>query len=424
MSWLSDLLDWLKKQKKPTPKPEPKPEPKPTPTPDPPKDPQPPAPEPEPPKDPEPKPEPEPPATGPLTTKSFWVHWNTVLKNDQNGRDTVAREAKRRAYLLLNTWDNWAISVAKQANPSIKCFVYKDASSTRSYDNQPVDLQPCGVRYADAPDAWFAKNGGQRIEYSGYSGHWLMDVGNLEYQAAWAQNVAASVNKYGFDGVFIDNLLWTRNAYGKPPANYATDALWQQAYRGFLKQVRAALAPTGKLALGNLSNARLGSGRWNSYLEFLDGGWDEWWLVINDGDLISEYDAGWTRIVDEVVECEKQGKIALVQPHFNEGSTKPFMYAWASYLMGYSGKSAISEVQRTDGYGLPTPYHNEYGWDLGKPLGVYTSPATNIHVRHFEKAVAVVNANRTGSASVTVNLGSAYGNVSLPGTSGAVIRKI
>jgi hypothetical protein len=380
----------------------------------------------------QPKPVPVPPAPAPVppkptarTTRSYWIHWNSVLKQGSaEAMATLEREAKRRSYVLLNTWDSWMIPELKKHNPAIKVFVYKDASSTRAYTQDPADLLPAGVRYQTAPLAWFAKDAtGKRIEYSGYDDHWMMDVANLEYRAAWAENVLASVQKHGFDGVFIDNLLWTRTAYGQAPARFATDEALQDGYRGFLKVVRDRFAGSGKLMLGNLSNARLAAGRWESYLTYLDGAWDEWWLVINDQDLLSEYDAGWSRVVAEITACEQAGKIALVQPHFTAGARQPFLYGWASYLMAADGRAAIAEVQQTDGYGQPTPWHAEYDWDLGAPLGPYETPKTNVHVRRFEKAVAVVNANKTGTGAVTVDLGAPYGTVSVAGTSGLVLRK-
>jgi hypothetical protein len=362
---------------------------------------------------------------GRRTTRSFWVHWNSVLKQGSVDALTVLeREAKRRSYVLVNTWDAWMLPILRKHNPAIKVFVYKDASSTRRGDDQPVDLQPAGVRYADAPASWFTKDiSGQRIEYSGYSHHWLMDVGNPGYQQAWADNVLLSMQKHGFDGVFIDNLLWTRDAYGRTPANYGSDAAFQTAYRGFLKTVRDRFAGSGKLMLGNLSNARLAASRWESYLQFLDGAWDEWWLAIADDNLLSEYSQGWARVVAEITACEKAGKIALVQPHFTAGSTRPFLYAWASYLMVADGRAAIAEVQHTDGYGQPTPWHVEYDWDLGSPLAPFETPKLNIHVRRFERGVAVVNANKTGTPAVAVDLGAPHGTVSLAGTSGLVLRR-
>jgi hypothetical protein len=362
--------------------------------------------------------------------RSFWVHWNSVVKDTASGRALVQREAARRSYLLVNQWDSWMVPLAKAVNPAIRVFVYKDASSTRPGASSDAYQGPCGVSYAAAPDAWFAKDSnGRRIEYSGYPGHWLMDVSNTAYRTAWSSNVRAAVQAGGFDGVFIDNLLWTRTAYGASPRNYASDAAMQDAYVGFLSWVRGDMQAAGKLMLGNLSNARLAYGRWPKYLAHLDGAWDEWWLALSDTNLLPEYVDGWTRVVNEIGLCETAGKIALVQPHFSAGTVKAFRYAYASYLMAVGTKAAFAEANSTDGYGLPTPWHVEFDWDLGAPLGPYRALSTGLYRRDFTKATVVVNATKAASAPVplgavfTNEAGSLVSSVTLAATSGTILRK-
>lgn len=363
-----------------------------------------------------------------VKARSFWVHWNSVVKNDTAGRALVQREAGRRSYLLVNQWDSWMVAVAKAVNPSIKVLVYKDASSTRP-DAASLPYQgPCGVSYTAAPDAWFAKDSaGRRIEYSGYRGHWMMDVSNTAYRTAWSVNVRAAVTAGGFDGVFIDNLLWTRTAYGASPRNYATDGAMQEAYEGFLSWVRGDMQAAGKLMLGNLSNARLAYGRWPKYLAHLDGAWDEWWLVLSDTNPLPEYVDGWTRVVTEIGLCEQAGKIALVQPHYSVGSTRPFRYAFASYLMAVGLRAAFTEANSTDGYGLPTPWHPEFDWDLGAPLGPYRALSTGLYRRDFARATVVVNASRASAGPVSLGgvfvneAGARVTSVSLAATSGTIL---
>lgn len=414
MNWWDSFLIWLRSKfakpaPDPTPTPEPVPEPVPTPTPD-------------------PEPTPEPATDHGGQTRTFWVHWNSVVKKGSTGASAVLDRAAKRDYALLNAWDSWMIPELKRRNPNIKCFVYKDLSSTRSYDNSSVELQPCGVRYADANDSWFLKDAnGKRIEYSGYPGHWLMDIGNPAYQDEWIENVLASIEDLGFDGVFMDNALWTRNAYGATPAKYSSDAEFQAAYRSFLNVAHLDFGLAGKLMIANLSNARLVNGRWETYMEYLDGAWDEWWLVISDTDLLSEYDAGWSRVVGEIEKNEANRKITLVQPHFSVSAREPFLYAWASYLMVNGSRAAITEINRTDDYGLPTSWHPEYDWDLGEPLEDRQQVSPNVWRRRFANGVVVVNCNRTSIEHIRVDLGGTYENgvvaLSLPGTSGAVLRK-
>jgi hypothetical protein len=368
--------------------------------------------------------------------RSFWLHMNSTPISDA----LLVTEAVRRDHIVLNAWESELVPTLKAVNPSIEVFVYKDLSSTRSYAcHDGVDDRdlPTGVGYCDAENdhpEWFLLGpDGERFEYSGYGGHWQMDVGDPAYQNAWADNVIAASTAAGFDGVFMDNALFPCDAYhaGVCPPKYPTDAAIQEAYRSMFANTRDRFTAAGLRTVANLSNARLYEGAWDVYSEHLDGGFDEWWLTFSDDDLLSEYPEGWSRQVAEIASNEALGKITWVQPHFTVGAEQPFRYALASYLMASGEHAVIAEIDRTDGYGDPTPWHPEYDWELGAPTGPYHSVATNVFRRDFACGAAVVNANRTGTGPVTVDLGGPYldhdsatvRSVALPGTSGAVLRK-
>lgn len=375
----------------------------------------------------------KPPPAGKVGT--FWVDWNNYVPSDAE----IEREARRRRYVMLNAWQGDLARDLKAVNPALLVFCYKDASSTRSYDKNPDhSLLPAGVSYqwavANRTD-WFLKDStGNRFEYEDYNGHWQMDVGNRDYQAMWAQNVAKAKG-LGFDGVLIDNLLWTPDTYheGVLPANYATKEAFQQAYVSFLSTTRPVLQAAGLKTIGNLSNARRHSGGWTRYMSYLDGGWDEWWLTFDDTNLLPEYTEGWRRQVKEVLDNEASGKVTLVQPHhsvYAEG-TRAFLYSLASYFCVAGTRSAITSAHVTDGYGEPPLWAEEYDWDLGEPLNWYEWAAPNVFKRRFSKGLVIVNANKSDTGPVTIQLGGTYLDhggasvtaVSLPGTSGAILRR-
>lgn len=370
---------------------------------------------------------------------SFWVH----TEPDPISDATLQLEIPRRKYVVLNGRDHTLIPRIKVLNPDCTVFCYKDISSVRSYDTHPdARMLPAGVSYgyAKTMSAWQARSaGGVWLQYDGYPGHWQMDVGQQGYQNAWATNVS-KMKALGFDGIWMDNALWFRDTYheGTPVRGYATNEAFRYAYLSFFLTVCPRLKAAGLLTVANMSNARLVTNGWQNYLEAgLDGGFDEWWLVFNDDDLLSEYPEGWRRQVAQIAYAEQKGKFALVQPHFTAGNEEAFRFALASYFMAYpggSGKSAIAELQVTDGYDDPSPWHPEYDWNLGTPLGGYqaTSSTPNVFFRKFTQGAVVVNANKTGSPAVTVHLDGPYLNeggasvtsVSLPGTSGTILRKV
>lgn len=366
---------------------------------------------------------------------SFWIHTNSGPISD----DLLVQEIPRRRYVVLNAWEYRYIPRIKELNADCLVFCYKDLSSVRSYDNNPdVRMLPAGISYGYAKtrsDWWAKDSSGKWLQYDGYSGHYQMDVGKPGYQNAWATNVS-KMKALGFDGIWMDNALWFRDTYhpGVPVAGYTTDGAWREAYRSFFRYVCPRLHDAGLLCVANMSDARRVAGGWKSYLDAgLDGGFDEWWLIFNDSNMLPEYTEGWRRVVDEIAYAESQGKIALVQPHFSPGNEHAFDYALASYFMAYpngAGKAAIAELAVTDGYEDPPIWHPEYDWELGAPSGPYRQIGANLFRRDFSDGVAVVNANRYGTAAVTIDLGGRYydeyGNatryVRLGGTSGKILR--
>ncbi|SDO07599.1 putative glycoside hydrolase [Lentzea jiangxiensis] len=366
-----------------------------------------------------------------MAVKSFWLHMNSTPVSGE----MIELEARRRSHVVVNAWEKDLAAKLKAANPEIRTFVYKDLSSTRDYacanGVDDADL-PTGVGYCEADPSWFLRGAdGRRFEYEGYPGHWQMDVGNTAYQNAWAENVVASSAK-AFDGVFMDNALFACDTYhpGVCPTAYPTDAAMREAYVSMLANTRQKFVDAGLETIANLSGARLHEGAWDSYAEHLDGGFDEWWLTFGDTYLLAEYPQGWSRQIAQVTANEAKGRTTWVQPH-HSGAEQPFRYAFASYLLAAGSRTAISEIEQTDRYDTPSPWRAEYDWDLGDPLGPHREVAENVHQRDFECGTVIVNANRTGSAPVTVGLaetqederGAPVSSVALPGTSGTVLRK-
>src|SRR4029079_12780041 len=106
----------------------------------------------------------------------------------------------------------WRIPALKRAKPRVRVLVYENASMTVSYAvrNGVEHDSPAAVRYVDAdrhPPEWFLRDtAGSRIESRAYHDLWLMDVGSPTYQRAWLRNVAAEIERSGWDGVALDDV--------------------------------------------------------------------------------------------------------------------------------------------------------------------------------------------------------------------------
>lgn len=373
------------------------------------------------------------PQLGAGDAEAFWMHLNSTAATDA----VIATEAARRRVIVLNSWEGAWIPKIKAANPNCIVLCYKDLSSTRDYavhgGVDDADL-PTGVGYAAAnanhPE-WFLKNSaGNRQLYSGYAGHWRMDVGVASYQNAWAVNVAQDLAAKGFDGCLADNALFENDAYGNTSPLYPTDESMKLAYLAMLAVVKPVLEAEGLMIIANASNMRTQPGTWDRFMEHLHGGLDEWWLAFGTGSLLPDYSQGWSVQAAEVAANEAAGKLTLVQPHYDASDTASFRYAFASYLAVNNGRTVFSDITQTDGYGNPSPYRPEYDWDLGTPTGPHYEVQTGIFRRDFSGGCVVINARNTGTAAVAVPLGGTYRNeagssvtsVSLAGTRGAILR--
>lgn len=373
----------------------------------------------------------------PNKAKLFWLQMGSINLSDA----LINAEAKRRSIVVLNAWEHDLIAKFKNANPAIKVLVYKDLSSTRSYAvENGVDHQflPCGVGYKYARDnhpEWFLRDAsGNELMYSGYPGHYQMDVGNDDYVNYWCTQVISELNDYGWDGAFLDNALLHADQYHEDvtPAQYPSDESIQNAYKFMLSKVNMVFNQNNKLSIANASNARLYPGTWNSYMSYLSGGLDEWWLVFSSTDRLQEYDKGWSAQMNEVVYNETNGKITLVQPHAGEGDNDGFYYAFASYWLANKGKTFFSNQVITDNYKLPSTWRAEYDWDMGVPCSNYYNYAPGIYRREFTRAMVIVNSNAQGSAPVTINLsekcidetGIEVNEVKVNPLQGRILRKI
>ncbi len=368
-------------------------------------------------------------------TKLFWLYYSSDAIPDA----LINSEAPRRHMVVLNAWFYPYISKFRAANPNIKVLVYKDLSSARSYaveDGVDHEYLPSGVGYVYAmqnhPEWFLTDDDGNHLEYSGYSEHWQMDVGNSEYQEYWSDQVVNELQDKDWDGVLMDNALFTADTYhaGVFPKNYKTNQSFQDAYKSMLAVIKTKLDLKHKKGIANMANARLYSGLWDSYLEHMHGGFDEWWLVFGKNNYLQDYSEGMSVQIGEVSSAESQGKIALVQPHSGVNDEQGFYYAFASYWLVNEGNAYFSEQEVTDAYKNPSPWRKEYEWNFGKAAGSYYELGTRVYRRDFTRAIVIVNANSTGSVKIDLNKtcldkdGQKVKSLILNAQSGVVLRKI
>ena len=368
-------------------------------------------------------------------TKLFWLY----LHHEEIPDATIETEAPRRDIIVMNALFHEYVQKFKTVNPDLKMLVYKDLTSTRSYavENEVDDEYiPTGVGYQYAntnhPEWFLVDENDNRLEYTGYPNHWQMDIGNIEYQQFWADQVGDELVANGWDGVLMDNAIYILDTYHENvfPKNYETDAEFQFAYKSMLTTIHSRLKTDNKIGIANITDTRLHPGVWEDYMQHLDGALDEWWLVFGNGNYLSDYSEGYIPQINEVVVNELDDKITLVQPHTSITDNQGFYYAFASYWLVNNGNTYFSEQEITDDYNDPSPWRDEYNWNFGEATGSYTQLENGLYQREFSRALVFVNANDSGTIQVDLDtaylneVGEEVSSIVVNALSGTVLRKL
>jgi len=376
-----------------------------------------------------------------IKNRPFWQHYDS----SPISQATIDAEAPRRGMVAFNAWEGKyipAFRAAGASNPHLKLYVYKCFSSTRSFDPGPNAKTSGALLYswvnANHPD-WFLTRNGSRIQWAGFPGHYAMDIGNPAYQQACLKAIVTDANKTGWDGVYIDNILYSLSQYSTAPCDqYATDAKFQHAYTSALSVIGRGISAAGLLSMGNMAGIRVVPGLWASYINAgLGGGFDEWFVCFGDGQELTDYGSPAEGLQAQVEEISllKHGARPYLAGGFQAHSatdTRSFRYSFAAWLLGVSSEAFFSEKAAGGG---PPRWRAEYDWDFGWFTGRSQTLQPSVYRRTFTKGMAVLNARASGS-NVTVNLANPYGtvymdqdgnsrtSVSLPPKTGMALRKV
>ena len=146
----------------------------------------------------------------------------------------------------------------RAANSATKVLVYQEAQTegpgSCQYDTHPSwGISYC---YADAnhPEWFLLTNSGQRAQYTD-NGYYMMDIGSVSYQQAFAANVIATARRDGFDGVELDDVnLSPAHGTDGTLAKY-TDAQYAAATESFVAAVSRDVSAAGLVISANVGNS-------------------------------------------------------------------------------------------------------------------------------------------------------------------------
>jgi hypothetical protein len=372
------------------------------------------------------------PSAGALSSPQYAGFVRTAIDSNATFPD-VAGTARAHQFVILQSWKADLARQLKAANPAVKVLAYKNLSFVSCDASSGGTYVPQGVRCPDVnsnhPDWFLTDPAGNRLNSSGYSWLWLLDVGNRAYQNAWADGVIAEARADGWDGVFMDDTNPTVRYHFDPArvAKYPTDAAWRAATRSMLENVGPRIQASGLLAIANVCCARDHGTVWKDWLPFLSGAMDEmftkWGNDPATGYVWDWGPGGWSGQLEEVREAEAQGKYFLGIAHSRATDGRAAAYGLATMLLASQGRSSFALAED---YTSETRFPiYDRALQLGSPTGPYYRVGT-AYRREFSAGTVVVNPTLS---PVRFELGATYlaadgapvTSVTLEATSGTVL---
>lgn len=244
------------------------------------------------------------------------------------------------------------------------------------------------------PD-WFLRDKNGDIIRKGLNAY--MDAGNSEYRQFWLERAQQMQVRFGWNGIFIDNVeasLDKLDRLGALPAKYETDAEYQAAIEGFLQYLyNNYFQPQNIPVMANIIELK-DDLVWYKYLQYLDGAMIESFAVdYNNHPLLP---TEWKRQINLAIQSQAEGKSLILVAQGEQDDSSREEFALASYLLVNDGK-AFFRYTNSNSYELLWLYDN-YSLSLGNPLGPAKSSGLEWH-RSFENGTVKVNPF-TGSAQI------------------------
>jgi hypothetical protein len=247
-----------------------------------------------------------------------------------------------------------------------------------------------------------------------------IDIGNPGLVDAWVSWALAAVNRYGWDGVFADNVTrgifynWSAVPVNPRTGTQYTTAGYRRDLLAALQRIRAAFDARGKIFIGNHTGA------WEAFddplirqqMLAMHGLEIEGCFLTPDG-FFAESD--WISQTAYLAFANQHGVLTMCNGVGDtNGSVSRRTFLLASYMLTKEGLSNVAEVNTTG------QWWGDLGLDLGAPTGHYAcldpgaglaaasdcpSPG-KIYVRDWERGLVLVNP--TAGTTVTVPLGGTF----------------
>jgi Hypothetical glycosyl hydrolase family 15 len=270
-----------------------------------------------------------------------------------------------------------------------------------------------GVPFSTARDSgWLLKRADGEYVSGGY-GSFVADVGNEDYQRAFAKNVLTLLRKSRSDGVFIDDVVAdVRSADGVFPPAYPTQNAWEAAMVDFVDYVGKDLKRRGYYVLVNAvkfvpHDARSDTGRftrefWSRLAPSVSGLLMEFWLQnpvdLKTRGLGSEWFQQWPGWQALVSAAQRRGTDFFGLMYGDRTNRRAMRFGRGSFMLDWNGKGGAFLFHVTDG---SDPFDTGWVRQLGSPVARKVRRAQGVWQRQYERGVVVVNA-RSGAVTLRV----------------------
>ncbi|HBE02777.1 MAG: hypothetical protein A2096_13655 [Spirochaetes bacterium GWF1_41_5] len=310
--------------------------------------------------------------------------------------------------------ENERIKWIKSLNPNVRLLVFLSALSLAN-----TGLDPKGEP-TDHLD-WFLKNEVGEWQRTSIFGNRVFNPGNTEVQNFLGQKAKDYIDKYGYDGLWLDlvditprwiNYVSLNHKYKvvNPKTGKAyTDDEWKQGNMELLRVVRSYIGD--KCFIINDSDGKNYFAGYNDFLIYTDGMMNESLTGQFSKSLTAfKNEDEWKADIDAMVDCVKRKKIVLTvgsvkKPSVGESMEEYnnlYRYIMASFLLG-KGKDCYLWIYAEVPKSIETwtwirnveEFLPNY-WDmpsLGEAKGEYYK-AEGVYQRDFEKGKVLVNPAR------------------------------
>ncbi|MFH0790569.1 MAG: putative glycoside hydrolase, partial [Candidatus Omnitrophota bacterium] len=262
---------------------------------------------------------------------------------------------------------------------------------------------------------WFLRDeAGEFVTDWEYKDALHLDPGNEQWQQYVGKTLKDYVQRYGYDGVFVDlvisttkyvNLRKNSKAVNPKTGEPYTNSEWKEVNLALLRTVRSYIGEKVPLIINGSRGKEYFQTGYYDFFQFADGMCIEGFMGWNlDPQLPDNFEReeDWKADVDTLADCARRGKIAMVignvkqrQGITQEQYERYYRYITASFLLGKGKQHYVTffpkVVGRPERYAPGENILPKFcSASLGEPRGEYYR-AGGIYQRDFEQGKVIVN---------------------------------